>query len=62
MKVVLESVVFLNWRSAYDDQAKSQAHINIQHNLPVTHDEFMGRGKYVNPVTQAQIAQQAYFL
>lgn len=35
MKAALEPVVFLNWSSAYDDQAKSQTHVNIQYNIPI---------------------------
>lgn len=38
MKAVLEPVVFLNWSSAYDDQAKSQTHVNIQYNIPIPPD------------------------
>lgn len=59
MKAVLEPVVFLNWHSTY--QTDSQAHINIQYNLLVTHGMLTGCGQYVNPITQTQTGQQDYF-
>lgn len=55
------SAVFLNCCSAYDDQAKSQGHFNIQYNIPATYDILKGCSQYVNPVTWAQIGQQVYF-
>lgn len=52
MKAVLVPAVFLNWCSAYDDQAEAQAHINIQYNLPIPHDMLIGNRQYVNPQAQ----------
>lgn len=45
-QAVLESVVFLNWHSSYDDQVESQSRLNLHYVLENTLD-MLTTGQYV---------------
>lgn len=61
LKAVLDSTVFLNWRSTYHDLAENQARSNLEYNLNITVDMFTDHRASINPATQVTIELHAYF-
>lgn len=54
-----EELIF--WYSAYDDQAKAQAHLNLHYGFDITLDMLTGHGQCIDLVSQSTIGQYAYF-
>lgn len=61
LKAVLETSVFLNWRSAYDGQVEAQASLNLHYGLNINRDMLTGYAQYIDPMSQPTKGQFAYF-
>lgn len=62
LKVVIETPVFLQWHSAYDDATETQAYTYLQYGLTITLDMLISHCHYTDPISQSMIGQHAYFL
>lgn len=61
LKLFLDTSVFLQWLSAYDDAIETQAHTNLRFVLNVTIDVLTGHGQHTDPVSQSIIGLNAYW-